>query len=54
MTSQDKKLYVLDLKTGEKLWQFAAGRSIEAGVAIGAGVLVLGDSAGNVYCLERE
>jgi eukaryotic-like serine/threonine-protein kinase len=53
VTSQDKKLYVLDLKTGKELWKFAAGRGIEAGVAIGSGVLVFGDSAGNVYCLER-
>lgn len=57
--SKDKKLYVLDLKTGAKLWEFAAGRGIEAGVAIGkdsagAGVIVLGDTAGNVYCFEAE
>ena len=50
--SRDKKLYVLDLKTGDKLWEFQAGRAIEAGVAIGGGVLILADTAGNVYCLE--
>jgi outer membrane protein assembly factor BamB len=55
--SKDKKLYVLDLKTGEKQWEFTAGRAITAGVAIGKDadnqpVIVLGDTAGNVYCLE--
>jgi outer membrane protein assembly factor BamB len=57
--SKDKKLYVLDLKTGQKLWEFTAGRAITAGVAIGKDannqpVIVLGDTAGNVYCLEPQ
>ena len=50
--ARDKKLYVLDLKTGKKLWDFTAGRAIGGGAAIGRGVLVITDSAGNVYCLE--
>lgn len=50
--SKDKKLYVLDLQTGKELWQFQAGRGIVAGAAIANGVLILGDTAGNVYCLE--
>lgn len=51
--SKDKNLYVLDLKTGQKLWEFKASRSIEGGVAIAQGVLVLADSGGTVYCLEK-
>lgn len=50
--SKDKKLYVLDLQTGKELWSFQAARGITAGPAIASGVLVFGDTAGNVYCLE--
>ncbi len=50
--SLDKKFYVLDLKTGRQLWQFTASRGVAAGAAIGQGVLIFGDNAGNVYCLE--
>jgi outer membrane protein assembly factor BamB len=50
--SKDKRLYVLDLKTGEKLSEFQAGRGIIAPVAAGRGVVVVGDTAGAVYCLE--
>lgn len=52
--SRDKKLYVLDLKTGQAQWEFQAARAVEAGVAIGSGVLLLGDTAGNLYCFEPE
>jgi outer membrane protein assembly factor BamB len=52
--SKDKKLYVLDLKTGRKLWDFVAKRAITAGPAIADGVIVLGDTAGNVFCLEAK
>jgi outer membrane protein assembly factor BamB len=53
-TSQDKKLYVLDLKTGKKLFEHQAKRSYAAGPAVGDGVIVTGDSAGNVYCFEPQ
>jgi outer membrane protein assembly factor BamB len=52
--SKDKRLYVLDLKTGKKLWDFTAKRAITAGPAIADGVIVLGDTAGNVFCLEAK
>ena len=50
--SKDKTLYVLDLKRGELRWKFKASRAIVASPAIADGVLVIGDDAGNVYCLE--
>jgi outer membrane protein assembly factor BamB len=50
--SKDRRMYVLDLKTGKHLWDFQAERSIESAPAIASGVLVLADSAGNVFCLE--
>jgi outer membrane protein assembly factor BamB len=52
--SKDKKLYVLDLKTGAKLWEFTAARAITAGPAIASGVIVVGDTGGNVFCLEPK
>jgi outer membrane protein assembly factor BamB len=52
--SNDKRLYVLDLQTGKELWSFAASRAISASPAIGHGVLVVGDEAGSVYCLEPQ
>jgi outer membrane protein assembly factor BamB len=52
--SKDKRLYVLDLKTGAKQFEFQAGRAIIAPVAAGQGVVVVGDTAGTVYCLEPK
>jgi outer membrane protein assembly factor BamB len=52
--SKDKRLYVLDLKSGEKLFDFQAGRAIVAPVAAGQGVIVVGDTAGSVFCLEPK
>jgi outer membrane protein assembly factor BamB len=50
--SRDKHFYVLDLKTGQKLWEFTAARAIEAGAAISNNLLLVADSAGNLYCFE--
>ena len=50
--SRDKKLYVLDLKTGRKLWEFSAQRGIAGAPAIARGLLVVADGGGAVYCLE--
>jgi outer membrane protein assembly factor BamB len=52
--SKDKYLYVLDLKTGREIWKFPAKRGVTAGPAIGSGVIVFGDTAGNVFCLQPE
>jgi eukaryotic-like serine/threonine-protein kinase len=50
--SKDRRMYVFDLKSGKLLWDFQAERSIEAAPAIASGVVVLADTAGNVFCLE--
>ena len=50
--SKDKRLYVLDLKTGQKRWEFRTAGKITAAPAIGRGVLVVGDESGLVYCLD--
>ena len=52
--SRDKKLYVLDLRTGQSAGEFTAGRAITASPAIGEGVVVIGDTAGDLYCLEPK
>jgi outer membrane protein assembly factor BamB len=50
--SRDKHFYVLDLKSGQKLWEFTASRAIEAGAAISKNLLLFPDSSGNLYCFE--
>jgi outer membrane protein assembly factor BamB len=45
---------VLDLKTGEKLWEFAASRGISATAAIAEGTVVIGDTGGILYCFEPQ
>jgi outer membrane protein assembly factor BamB len=42
---------VLDLETGEKLWEFTAGAPLSASPAISSGRLVIGSQDGILYCL---
>ncbi len=44
--SNDDRFYVLDLETGEKLWEFHAGAAITASPAIAQGRLVIGAADG--------
>jgi len=41
-----------NLKTGKKLWEFTASRAITGSPAVGENVVVFGDTAGVLYCLE--
>jgi outer membrane protein assembly factor BamB len=52
VVSKHTRLYVLDLKTGEKLWEFNAGKAVMTSPAIARGVVVFGDNGGSLYCLE--
>jgi outer membrane protein assembly factor BamB len=52
--SKDRRLYAIGLGDGKPLWTFETAKAITAPVAIGAGVLVLCDGGGNVYCLEER
>jgi eukaryotic-like serine/threonine-protein kinase len=54
VASKDRRLYVLKLSDGQSVWQFETGRQVSAPVAIGRGVVVMGDAGGTVYCLEPE
>jgi outer membrane protein assembly factor BamB len=42
------------LADGKSLWTFETAGPVSAPVAIGRGVLVMGDAGGTVYCLERQ
>jgi outer membrane protein assembly factor BamB len=42
-------LYVLDLATGAKVWEFEAGAAITASPAIAGGRIIIGDVDGRVY-----
>lgn len=50
--STDGKLYALDLKTGEKRWEFATPLGFSASAATRGGRVYIGDSDGMFYCLE--
>ena len=51
--SNDGRLYVLDLESGEKLWEFNAGAPLSASPAIASGRLVIGSLDGRVYCFGK-
>ena len=48
--SSDGRLYVLDLDTGEKLWEFDTAAPLVASPAIAEGRLVIGSEDGVLYC----
>jgi outer membrane protein assembly factor BamB len=52
--SSDGRLYVLDLKTGAKLFAFEAGAALTASPAIAGGRVVIGTDDGRVYCLGAK
>jgi outer membrane protein assembly factor BamB len=48
--SSDGRLYVLDLATGEKRWEFDTGSALTASPAIAGGRVVIGSQDGVLYC----
>jgi len=48
--SSDGNLYELDLVSGAKTWQFAAGAALTASPAAAQGALVIGSQDGVLYC----
>ena len=50
--SNDENIYGLNAKTGELNWKHKVEQGISAGVAVGEGVLVVGEEGadGNLYC----
>ncbi len=51
--STDSRLYVLDVKTGRKLWEFNAGAPITSLPAIAAGRVVIGAGDVRLYARAR-
>ena len=45
-----RRLYELDLATGNKVWEFTAGAPLSASAGGGPGVLVIGSQDGILYC----
>jgi outer membrane protein assembly factor BamB len=50
--SNDSRLYVLDLATGKRLFQFDAGAPLSASPALAGGRLVIGSQDGRLYCFR--
>ena len=48
--SSDGKLYVLDLQSGAKRWEYEVGNALTASPAIAGGRLVIGAQDGRIYC----
>ena len=51
--SSDGKLYVLDLASGKKVWEFEAGAPITASPAISGGRIIIGDGDGRLYAFGQ-
>ena len=52
--SDDGNVYGLDCKTGQVVWQFRAGGRVCALPAVAAGRLVIGNTAGELYCFGQK
>ena len=54
--SDDGNIYGLDIADGKELWKFNAGHDVSAGIAIGEGVLIVGEegSDGKLYCFGSK
>ncbi|MEQ8836037.1 MAG: PQQ-binding-like beta-propeller repeat protein, partial [Lacipirellulaceae bacterium] len=44
------RLYLVDLKTGEDVWDFNAGGGFIASPAISDGRIIIGNTDGTLYC----
>jgi outer membrane protein assembly factor BamB len=51
--SSDGKLYVLDLNSGKKLWEFEAGAPITGSPAVSGGRIIIGDGDGRIYSIGQ-
>jgi len=47
----DGKVYVLDLASGKKVWEFEAGSGFTASPAVAGGRIVIGDTDGKLYAI---
>jgi len=52
--SNDGRLYVLDIQSGKKVWEFEAGAALSSSPAIGGGRIVIGAQDGALYCFGAK
>jgi outer membrane protein assembly factor BamB len=52
--SSDGRVYGLDLKSGEKVWEYEAGGSFVGSPAVAAGRLVIANKNGVLYCFGKK
>ena len=52
--SDDGRLYAVDIKTGEKLWEFETGRQIRSSPLVADGIIYFGNDAKTLYALNVE
>ena len=52
--SADGRIYGLDLKTGNKVWEYEAGGAFVGSPAVAAGTAVIASSDGVVYCFGEK
>ena len=52
--SADGRVYGLDLKTGQKVWEYEAGGHFLAGLAVADGKMLIASDDGFVYCFGEK
>ena len=53
--SDDNKLYAINGKTGEKLWEFERGRAVQSSPAIGSdGTVYVGSDDNKLYAIKTD
>jgi eukaryotic-like serine/threonine-protein kinase len=50
--SYDRNVYCLKAETGDKVWNFTTGNTVESSPSISNGYVYIGSWDGNVYCLD--
>lgn len=50
----DGKVYALDLKSGEKKWEYKVDSGFSASPAVRDGLIFIGDYDGTFYCLDNQ
>jgi len=54
ITSTDGRIYLLDLNTGEKIWSYEIGSSINSTPAVIDNMIIVGATDGKVYAFGKN
>ena len=52
--SDDGRLYLLDLESGEEVWSYEIGKAITGSPAVAEGMFLVGCEDGGVYAFRSE